>query len=102
MSIVPERGWDGQWAYKSICINALPEHYSHSSWVTDVVAPVQLSKLNSAVLAEGPIAFWQVPTKAPPQLPCQPHPRPPVSFIFRLQPDGSAPVFLPGRLAAPG
>src|SRR5258708_14734811 len=30
-SIVPERGWDWQWAYKSIFINELREHYSPSS-----------------------------------------------------------------------
>src|SRR5258706_12722469 len=102
MLYVPESGWNGQLSYKFICYNRLPELYSLSSWLTDVVAPVQLSKLNSAVLAEGPFAFWQVPTKSPPQLRCQPQPRPSVSWISRSQPGGAAPMRLRDSVAARG
>src|SRR6267143_397013 len=98
MSIVPERGLDGQWAYKSLFINILRE-----ARVGTGASPVQVERSSTArnALSE-PSAFWPAPTAARLQLQCQPRRNQFASWTFRWRPRAAAPMHLRDSAAARG
>src|SRR6266852_1393112 len=98
MSIVPERGRDGELASKSIFINILREDR-----VGTGASPVQVEQSSTATPApRESSAFWPARTKAPLQLQFQPRRDQFASWTFRSQPRAAAPRRLQDSAAAPG